>query len=163
MLAFAFSNQVSLGNIVTLLVFAVVAGGSYYRLKGLRSEELEASSDFWREQVEPLKDVIEAQRDQLAQIASDRDGQRAAKHALKSELAALELKTDLTAVVAAFAESHQALVKRMELAEQNGLSSVTGLEEKMVVHFGALSETQATMTETLRGLLQQVSALNKKT
>lgn len=162
MLGVAFSSQITLGNVLTLLFFLLLAVGSYFRLKGMRNEELGANADFWREQVEPLTNVVDELHDQIRRLTAERDEQRRLKHEITNDLAAEKLKTDLSAVVKAFTASHEALLSRIELAEHNNVAVVSRLEESMVAHFGALSETQEMLTETMRGLLQSVSALNKR-
>ena len=166
MLAFGFSTQITLGNIVSLVVFVALAAGAYYRVRGARSAEMEASASFWREQVEPLKDIIETQQEQVATAQKEREEQQRLRLALVTELQAEKLKTDLSGVIKQLAESHAAIVARVETAEKVGVehmvSAISDLETKMTAHFEALAETQQAVTDTMRGLLHGVSDLNKK-
>lgn len=166
MLGFAFSTQVTLGNVISLVVFLALATGAYYRVKGARSEEMEASASFWRQQVEPLKDIIETQQKQLDSAVAEREEQQKIQRELTNQLHSEKLKTDLSGVIKQLAESHAAIVARVETAEKVGVehmvSAISDLETKMTAHFEALAETQQAVTDTMRGLLHGVSDLNKK-
>ena len=166
MLGFAFSTQITLGNVISLVVFLALATGAYYRVKGARSDELEASAAFWRQQVEPLKDIIETQQKQLDGAVAEREEQQKIQRELTNQLHSEKLKTDLSGVIKQLAESHAAIVARVETAEKVGVehmvSAISDLETKMTAHFEALAETQQAVTDTMRGLLHGVSDLNKK-
>ena len=166
MLGFAFSTQITLGNVISLVVFLALATGAYYRVKGARSEEMEASASFWRQQVEPLKDIIETQQKQLDSAVAEREEQQKIQRELTNQLHSEKLKTDLSGVIKQLAESHAAIVARVETAEKVGVehmvSAISDLETKMTAHFEALAETQQAVTDTMRGLLHGVSDLNKK-
>ena len=167
MLAFGFSTQITLGNIVSLVVFVALAAGAYYRVRGARSAEMEASASFWREQVEPLKDIIETQQEQVATAQKEREEQQRLRLALVTELQAEKLKTDLSGVIKQLAESHAAIVARVEVAERVGVDhmvhAVSELESKMTEAFESLAESQQAVAETMRGILHSLSDLNRKT
>ena len=166
MLGVAFTTQITLGNLISLVLVIGVIAGAYYQIRGGRNKEIEASSDFWREQVQPLKDVIDTQNEQLAKAAVALDEQRVAKHEAVALLAAEKLKTDLTGVIKQLAESHAAIVARVELAEQTGtehfIAAMEGLETRMGKKMDAFTANQKVTTETMQGILHAVSDLNKE-
>ena len=167
MLGFAFSTQITLGNVISLVVFLALATGAYYRVKGARSEEMEASASFWRQQVEPLKDIIETQQKQLDGALAEREEQQKIQRELTNQLHAEKLKTDLSGVIRQLAESHAAIVARVETAEKVGVDhmvhAVSELETKMTEAFEALAASQQAVAETMRGILHSLSDLNRKT
>ncbi len=166
MLGVAFTTQITLGNLISLVLVIGVIAGAYYQIRGGRNKEIEASSDFWREQVEPLKDVIEEQREQLKLVAAERDEQRTAKHEAMTLLAAEKLKTDLTGIIKQLANSHAEVLARVDAAEQDGVTNVIaaleGLETRMGQKMDAFIANQKVTTETMQGILHAVSDLNKE-
>lgn len=154
--------QFTLGNVITMLVF--VGGGvvGYFRLRGLKNEELEKVATFWRAQAETLTETVDEHRARVAEVERERDEQRVLKHELKAQLAAEKLKRDLTVVLAQMTSMQQAVLDRIETSERTSLAFAASAEERMQERFERWEVHQEMISETLKGLLHGVGDLNKK-
>lgn len=141
------SSQFTLGNAITLLTVLALGVVGFFHLRGLSRGQLEETGKFWRDQIDPLKVVIEEQRTRLEQVTTERDEQRRMKHEIRNELDAERKTRDLTPIVAALNTQAEALQH---------------FEDTLTERIGACVDSQQQTAQILEALVRNVSDLNAK-
>lgn len=145
--AVAWSASVNLGQLFTLLLVAGVAG--FFAWKGKQAKSADDRASTAEQTGRDFRDYYLAEHERVESLERELGEQREAKHAALTEVARLNMATDLTAVTKQIADVAKSI------AEFRSESS-----EHFAAFRGALTEftkTQETQTAALEAIVARLN------
>ena len=142
----AWSASINLGQLFTLLLLAGVAG--FFAWKGDQAKSADDRASTAEQTGRDFRDYYLAEHERVEALEKERDEQREAKHAALTEVARLNMATDLTAVMKQIADVAKSIAEFRSESSEHFAAFRSALAD--------FSKTQETQTAALQAIVARL-------